>query len=130
MCRLDIEAFFRYFIVYLILLDRGFSRNPQSILMELKDSSTRTGFDDLIDSIILGDLTHSFCTLTYTSPIDLQDRDGWRMSIADHIAATADQSTLLLLNRNMVLIPEENLVGSGTGIITPEAVHPYSLIKS
>lgn len=71
MCRLDINEFFKMFICYLVLLDTIFSNNPHTILIELKNSPTRTGFDDLISG-----LTHSFCRLTHASPIDLQDREG------------------------------------------------------
>lgn len=46
MCRLDLESFFRFFMVYLLLLDVGFSRNHHTILAELKEL-----FDDELGSM-------------------------------------------------------------------------------
>lgn len=75
--------------------------------MELKDSETRTGFDDLIDSIILSGLTHSFCLLTHASPIDLQGREGWRIAVADLVVITLERGTLVIVNEDSALIPEK-----------------------
>ncbi|KAJ8720999.1 hypothetical protein PYW08_006464 [Mythimna loreyi] len=107
MCRLKIDAFFSHLVVYLMLLDGGFLQYPHTMLMELKDAASRTGFDDLIDSIILSGLTHSFCQMTHASPIDLQDREGWRIAVADLLASSSELGVASLINRDTVLIPEE-----------------------
>ncbi|CAB3241748.1 unnamed protein product [Arctia plantaginis] len=77
-CRLHVEYFFEFLAGYLVVLDVSFSSDPNSILNELRKSPNRTGFDDLIDTLVLSGLTHSFCALTRSSPIDLQNREGWQ----------------------------------------------------
>ncbi|CAB3229914.1 unnamed protein product [Arctia plantaginis] len=106
-CRLHVEYFFEYLASYLVVLDISFSTNPNSILNELRKSPNRTGFDGLIDTIILSGLTHSFCSLIRSSPIDLQDRDGWRRAVSDRISYEVDKGVLFLANSSVVLIPEE-----------------------
>nr|UHR49719.1 MAG: RNA-dependent RNA polymerase [Hangzhou Nyamivirus 1] len=107
MSRVNLSALIEQLVCYLVIMDIEFRIRPQHVLAELKSSQTRTGFDDLIDSLELSGLTHVFCSIAHSTPQDLKSRDGWRISLSTVIDAELGKGLRSVVHDNMVIIPEE-----------------------
>ncbi|ANQ45640.1 RNA-dependent RNA polymerase, partial [Orinoco virus] len=105
--RLDVVPFMKYLITYLLILDPFLIGRLPLLLNDIRKAKMRTGFDDLIDTFSLSGLTHRFCKETVSSVLDLEDHEGWRITLCDYIMNTVGEDQLKHITTWFCILPDE-----------------------